>query len=84
MSLAEKIVIPAGGRVIAPGKISAGILRGGGWMAGDLHKPPGGKCVMVGRSLVEGGARRVAVESVTHRRKMSSLTKIHILPWYIH
>ena len=37
-------------------------LPGGGWMVEGLHKPPGGKCVMVGRSLVEGGTGSVAVE----------------------
>ena len=31
-------------------------------MVGGLHKPLGGKCVVVGRSLVEGGMGRVAVE----------------------
>ena len=46
--LAETIVIPAGSQVIAPGKISAGILLGGGWMEEGLYKPTGGKCVMVG------------------------------------
>ena len=62
VSLAEKIVIPAGGRVITPGKISAGILPDGDWMVESLHKPPGGKCVMVGQSLDEGGMGRVAVD----------------------
>ena len=62
VSLAEKIVIPAGSQVIVPGKISTGILPGGGWMVEGLHKPPGGKCVMVGQSLVEGGMGRVALK----------------------
>ena len=55
VSLSEKVVIQAGSRVIAPGKISTGILPSGDWMVEGLHKPPGGKCVMVGRSLVEWG-----------------------------
>ena len=48
--------------MVAPGKISAGILPDDDWIVEGLHKPPGGKCVMVGRSLVEGGTGRVAVE----------------------
>ena len=62
VSLAEKVAILAGSRVIAPGKISAGILPSGDWMVEGLHKPPGGKCVMVGRSLVEEGTGKVAIE----------------------
>ena len=62
VSLAEKVVIPAGSRKIVTGKIPAGVLPGGEWMVEALHKPPGGKCVMVGRSLVEGGRGKVNIE----------------------
>jgi len=62
VSLAERVVIPAGGRKIVAGKIPAGVLAGGNWMIDTLSKPPGGKCVMVGRSLVEGGKGKVDVE----------------------
>ena len=59
---AEEVVIPAGSRKIVPGKVPAGVLSEGSWMVESLSKPPGGKCVMVGRSLVEGGKGRVNVE----------------------
>ena len=62
VSLAEEVVIPAGSRMVVPGKIPAGILPKGSWMVDSLSKPPGGKCVLVGRSLVEGGRGKVCVE----------------------
>ena len=62
VSLTEEVVIPAGHRIVVPGKISAGILPKGSWMVDSLRKPPGGKCVMVGRSLVDGGKGRVNIE----------------------
>lgn len=62
VSLAEKVVIPAGSRMVVPGKVPAGVLPGGSWMVEALSKPPGGKCVMVGRSLVEGCKGKVNVE----------------------
>ena len=62
VSLAEKVVIPAGSRKIVAGKVPAGVLPSGDWMVEALHKPPGGKCVMVGRSLVGGGKGKVNIE----------------------
>ena len=62
-SLAEQVVIPAGHQMVVPGKVPAGVLSGRSWMVDSLSKPPGVKCVMVGRSLVEGGRRKVSVES---------------------
>ena len=62
VSLAEEVVIPAGSRMVVPGKIPAGVLPKGSWMVDSLSKPPGGKCVLVGRSLVEGGRGKVCVE----------------------
>ena len=62
VSLAEEVVVPAGSRLIVPGKIPAGVLPKGNWMVDSLSKPPGGKCVLVGRSLVEGGRGKVCME----------------------
>ena len=62
VSVAEKVVIPAGSRMVVPGKVPAGILAGGSWMVEGLSRPPGGKCVMVGRSLVKGCRGKVDVE----------------------
>ena len=59
--LAEEVVIPAGHWMVVPGKIPAGILPGGTWRVDSLKKTPGGKCVMVDRSLVEGGRGKVSV-----------------------
>ena len=61
VSLAEEI-IPAGHRMVVPGKVPAGVLPGGSLMMDSLSKPPGGKCFMVGRSPVEGGRGKVNVE----------------------
>ena len=52
VSLAEEVVISAGHRTLVLGKVLAGVLPGGSLMEDSLNKPPGGKCVMVGRSLV--------------------------------
>ena len=41
---------------------STGVLPNGDLMVERLHRPPRGKCVMVGRSPVEGGMRKVAIE----------------------
>ena len=63
VSMAKEVVIPAGHQMVIPGKIPAGIFPGGSWMVDSLNKPPGGKCVMVFKSLLEGGRRRVSVET---------------------
>ena len=52
VSLAEEVVIPAGA---GHWKALAGVLTEGWCILG-------GKCVMVGRSLVEGGRGKVSVE----------------------
>ena len=52
--LAEEVVNPAGHRMVVPGKVPAGVLPGSSWMVDSLSKPRGGKCVMVGKRLVEG------------------------------
>ena len=62
VSLATEVVIQAGHQMVVPGKILAGVLPGWSWMVDSLSKPPGGKCVMVGRSLVKGGRGKVSLE----------------------
>ena len=53
--LTEKVVISVESHVVAPGKVPVGILPVGSWMVEGSHKSSGGKCVLVGKSLVEGG-----------------------------
>ena len=62
VSVADEVVVPAGSRMIIPGRVPAGVLPQGDWLVEPLSKPPGGKCVMIGRSLVEGGKGRVSME----------------------
>ena len=62
VSLAEKVVIPAGSRMVVPGKVPAAVLPKGSTMMESMSKPPGGKCMMVGRSLMEGCSGRVKLE----------------------
>ena len=62
VSLAEEVIIPAGSRMVVAGRVPAGVLPLGDWLVEPLSKPPGGKCVMVGRSLVGGGRGRVCLE----------------------
>ena len=58
VSLAEEVVIPAGHRMVVSGKV----LAGESWMVDSLSKPPGGKWVMVSRSLVKEGTEKVSVK----------------------
>ena len=58
VSLPQEVVIPAGHQMVVPGNIPAGFFRME--LDGGI-KPPGGKCVIVGRSLLERG-REVHVE----------------------
>jgi hypothetical protein len=62
VALSEKVVLPAGSRKIVRGKVPAGVLGEGSWMVDSLSKPPGGKCVLVGRSVVEGGRGHLNLE----------------------
>ena len=62
VSVREELVIPAGSRMLVPGKVPAGILPEGQWMLESMRKPPGGKCLLVGRSLIEGGKNRVLID----------------------
>ena len=50
VSLAGKVVILAGSRMVVPGKVQAKVLPKGSWMVESMSKLPGGKCIMVGRS----------------------------------
>ena len=75
VSVAKEDVIPAGRWMVVPGKIPGGILPGGSWMVDSLDKPPGGKCVMVGRSLVEGGRGKVSVKMFNRLDKDTVLQK---------
>ena len=62
VSLTEEVVIPAGGRIVVLGKVPAGVLPKGSWMVESLSKPPGGKYVIVGISLVDGCSGRLTKE----------------------
>jgi transposase InsO family protein len=63
VTLAAKTMVPAGHRVLVSGKVKTGVLSTKtDWMVESLSKPPGGKCLLVGRSLVSGGSGRVTVE----------------------
>ena len=53
------MVLPARNRMVVAGKVPAGILVKGNRMVESLSKPPGGKCVMIGQSLVEGCSGKV-------------------------
>ena len=53
VSLAEEVVISAGHWMVVPGKIMAEVLPGGSWMVDSLSKLPGGRCVIMTRSLVD-------------------------------
>ena len=48
--------------MVVPEKVLAGVLPGWSWMLDSLSKPPGGKCIMMGRSLLEKGRGKVSVE----------------------
>ena len=62
VATAEKVILPAGTRKVVKGKVPAGVLGDGNWMIDALSKPPGGQCVLVGRSLVSGGSGCVSIE----------------------
>lgn len=62
VALAEPVTLPAGHRKVVMGKVPAGVLPKGEWMVEGLSRPPGGKCVMVGRSVVRGCSGKVQVE----------------------
>ena len=62
VSLAEEIVIPAGRQMVVPRKIPTGVLPEGSCIVDSLSKPPGGKWVMVGRSLVEVLRGKISVK----------------------
>ena len=62
VSLAEKVVLQAGNRMVVAGKAPAGILAKGNWMVESLSKPLGGQCVKIGQSLVEGCSGKVTLE----------------------
>ena len=42
VSLREEVIIPAGSRMLVPGKVPAGILPEGEWMVESMKKSPGG------------------------------------------
>ena len=48
----RRLVIPAESRVADPGKVPAGILPVGSWKVEGLHKPAGGKCVLLSEEEV--------------------------------
>ena len=80
VSLAEKLVLTAGNRMRVAGTVPAGVLAKENWMVEYLSKPPGGKCVMVGRSLVECCTSKVTLEMLTHQKRTLCFTRIRILP----
>ena len=56
------MIIPAGNRMVVAGKVPAEVLSKGSWMVESQSKPPRGKCVRIGRSLVEGYSGNVTLE----------------------
>ena len=60
--LAEDVVTSLVHWMMVQRKVLAGILPEGNWKVDSFSKPPGGKCVMVGRSLVEEGKEKVSFE----------------------
>ena len=62
VTLAETVVVPAGHRMLLPGRIGGGVLAEGQWMIGPLSHTPGNKAIAVARTLVDGQKNKVPFE----------------------
>lgn len=61
VTLAETVVVPAGHRMVLPGRVGSPLAEGQ-WMVGPLAHTPGNKPLVVARSLVEAKGREFPLE----------------------